>query len=73
MPIYGYDCNKCGHAFETLVRSSETPSCPSCDSTDLTRQLSLIAAPAKGGGGDAPMPMCDGAGGCGMCGAGMLE
>ena len=30
MPIYGYDCNKCGHEFETLVRSSETPSCPSC-------------------------------------------
>jgi putative FmdB family regulatory protein len=23
MPIYGYDCNKCGHEFETLVRSSE--------------------------------------------------
>ncbi len=65
MPIYGYDCNKCGREFQTLVRSSETPSCPSCESTDLTRQLSLIAAPAKSRG-EAP-PMCDGAGGCGRC------
>jgi putative FmdB family regulatory protein len=63
MPIYGYDCNKCGHEFETLVRSSETPSCPSCESIDLTRQLSLIAAPVKSGG-DARI--CDGAGSCGM-------
>ena len=48
MPIYGYDCNKCGHEFETLVRSSDTPTCPSCGSADLTKQLSLIASPAKG-------------------------
>jgi putative FmdB family regulatory protein len=64
MPIYGYDCNSCGHAFETLVFASDTPACPSCESTDLTQQLSLIAAPAKGT--DAG-PTCDGAGGCGMC------
>lgn len=70
MPLYGYECKACGREFETLVRSSETPSCPSCESTDLTRQLSLIAAPAKSVGGDAPM--CDGAGGCGMC-PGMLD
>jgi putative FmdB family regulatory protein len=70
MPIYGYDCNKCGHEFETLVRSSETPSCPSCESTDLTRQLSLIAAPFKSSG-DAPM--CDGTGSCGMSCPGMCD
>jgi putative FmdB family regulatory protein len=71
MPLYGYECNACGRAFEMLVRSSDTPSCPSCESTDLTRQLSLIAAPAKRTG-EAPTPMCDGAGGCGMC-PGMLD
>lgn len=65
MPIYGFDCNECGHSFEKLVRSSETPSCPSCHSTDLTRQLSLIAPPSKGGGGDLA-PACGG-GGCGDC------
>lgn len=69
MPLYGYECNACGREFETLVRSSEAACCPSCESTDLTRQLSLIAAPAKATG-DAPV--CDGAGGCAMC-PGMLE
>ncbi len=54
MPIYGYDCNTCGQQFERLVRTSDTPSCPSCESTDLKRQLSLIAPPAKGGASDAP-------------------
>lgn len=68
MPIYRYVCNKCSHDFETLVRSSDTPACPSCESTDLTRQLSLVAAPSKsdGGFGDAPAPACGG-GSCGMC------
>ena len=48
MPIYGYDCNACGHQFEKLVRSSDTPTCPSCESPDLKRQLSLIAEPGEG-------------------------
>lgn len=63
MPIYGYICNKCGHGFQTLVYSGDTPSCPSCSSEDLAQQLSLIAAPAKG---TSDAPMCDGAGACGM-------
>lgn len=63
MPIYQYQCNKCGHEFETLVRSSEKPACPSCDSEDLTRQLSLVAAPAKGGS----EPACGSPGGCASC------
>ncbi|MFY9874826.1 MAG: zinc ribbon domain-containing protein, partial [Rhodomicrobium sp.] len=28
MPLYSYDCNTCGHEFETLIRSSDTPTCP---------------------------------------------
>lgn len=68
MPIYGYDCNACGHEFKTLVRSSDTPACPSCGSTDLTKQLSLIASPAKGGS-EAPQMRCEGGGGggCANC------
>jgi putative FmdB family regulatory protein len=77
MPIYGFTCDKCGKEFQTLVRSSDTPECPSCGATELTRQLSLIASPNKGGdaggasfGGDAgghacSSPMCCGGGGCG--------
>ena len=69
MPIYGYDCNKCGTKFEKLVRSSDTPSCPACESTDLTRQLSLIADPAKGGRDSMGAPACQtgGGGGCAGC------
>ncbi len=73
MPIYGYDCNKCGHEFETLVRSSDTPACPSCGSVDLAKQLSLIASPAKGGSDAAPQMSCGaGGGGCANCPA-MME
>lgn len=75
MPIYGFHCEACGNEFETLVSSSETACCPSCESTDLTRLLSLIARPAKGGDGAgaaaemAAPPCASGAccfgGGCG--------
>jgi putative FmdB family regulatory protein len=64
MPIYGYVCNKCGHRFETLLYANETAACPTCESTDLDQQLSLIAKPGKAG---PDVPMCDGAGGCGRC------
>lgn len=59
MPIYGFVCNKCGHQFETLLFSGESAVCPSCESTSLEQQLSLIARPAKGG---PEAPMCDGKG-----------
>lgn len=76
MPIYGYICNACGAEFQTLVRATDTPACPACEGTALTRQLSLIAQPARGGetagsaSAVADMPPCaSGAcclgGGCG--------
>ncbi|MEW5963940.1 MAG: zinc ribbon domain-containing protein [Pseudomonadota bacterium] len=75
MPIYGFTCNACGKEFQTLVRASDTPTCPACESPDLSRQLSLIAQPAKGGdagatGAASDLPPCaSGAccfgGGCG--------
>ena len=69
MPLYAYRCEDCDKHFETLVRSGETPECPTCASTHLDRQLSLIAKPAPGGegGGMEMAGACDGAGGCGMC------
>ena len=72
MPIYGYDCKSCGHEFETLVRSSDTPVCPACGSADLKKHLSLIASPAKGGFDDAPRCESAGAGSCANCPA-MLD
>lgn len=49
MPIYGFHCDACNNEFQTLVRSDETAECPSCGSTHLTRMLSLIAQPNRGG------------------------
>jgi len=41
MPLYDYECRKCGHEFEVLVRpGSETPKCTSCGSElDKAREL----------------------------------
>lgn len=66
MPIYGYECKKCGSTFQTLVRSGETPECPSCGAVELEQQLSLIASPAKGGE-DTPSACTPGAGACASC------
>ncbi len=41
MPIYEYSCTACGHEFEELVRGDEKPVCPSCESEDLERLMSL--------------------------------
>lgn len=43
MPLFEYTCRACGHAFETLVRKGDTPSCPACKSEDLEKMLSGIA------------------------------
>ncbi len=70
MPIYEYSCKQCNHQFETLVRSGSTPDCPSCNSTDLEKKLSVFAtagaapeaAPAIG-----PCGSCGHPGGPGSC------
>jgi putative FmdB family regulatory protein len=43
MPLYEYQCRSCRHRFEALVRSMDTPSCPSCSGLDLERLLSVPA------------------------------
>ncbi|MBL8891834.1 MAG: zinc ribbon domain-containing protein [Planctomycetaceae bacterium] len=61
MPIYEYRCQKCHAEFELLVRGSEKPECPQCESAKLERRLSVVAAP--GSGGSDPLPSSGG-----MCG-----
>ena len=61
MPIYEYACRKCGHEFETLVRSGSFPDCPSCRSTELEKKLSVFATAAPG-------PEAAPTGPCGACG-----
>ena len=64
MPLFEYACRTCDREFETLVRASEAPECPSCGSTDLERRLSVFAAHTNGATSDAmPSP-----GPCDRCG-----
>jgi len=44
MPIYEYRCRSCGHQFEKLVRLSDTPDCPACQSAALERLFTPTAA-----------------------------
>ena len=43
MPIFEYRCRACRHAFETLVRTGDSPACPKCGAVDLEKLLSLPA------------------------------
>jgi putative FmdB family regulatory protein len=43
MPIYEYQCRKCQHEFEAIVRVGGTAACPSCQSDDVERVLSMFA------------------------------
>ena len=44
MPIYEYSCTACGQEFEVLIRGQEKPVCPSCGTSQLTKNLSVPAA-----------------------------
>lgn len=47
MPIYEYQCRACKHSFETLVRGSEQPVCPACQSGDIERLLSSFGVSSE--------------------------
>lgn len=63
MPIYEYACNDCGNQFETLVRSGDTPVCPSCHSNQLEKRLSVFATTGDSSKAAPAMPAA-----CGSCG-----
>ncbi len=64
MPLYEYLCRSCDKPFEALVFGGDTPACPTCQGTDLEKQLSAFAV----GNGDKGSPAPMAAGGCGSCG-----
>jgi putative FmdB family regulatory protein len=68
MPLYEYACRSCGHEFEFLLRNDETPICPECGKTDLTKNFSAPAAHT----GNAKDPACPAKSTCGAsrCGGG---
>jgi putative FmdB family regulatory protein len=63
MPLFEYRCQDCSHDFEVLVRGSEKPHCPSCNSESLEKRLSVFAAHAGGNSREMSAP-----GPCGACG-----
>jgi putative FmdB family regulatory protein len=52
MPIYEYICDGCQHQFEQMRRiTDETmPACPSCESENVRKLISLSAFHLKGSG-----------------------
>jgi len=47
MPLYEYECKKCGHRFEKLVSLSgadQKQTCPNCGNKDAAKLPSLFAA-----------------------------
>ena len=56
MPIYEYECRKCGTSFEALILGREEPVCEQCGSKRLKKLVSTFAAV---GSGEA-MPPCKG-------------
>ena len=74
MPIFEYECKKCGHQFEALLpsASSPAPECPECGASNAKRLLSRFAAASKTEFGSCKMSkdcMAAAQGGCG-CGRG---
>jgi putative FmdB family regulatory protein len=48
MPIYEFECAKCGNRFEELVASgAEPPACARCGSTETGRLLSSVSPPGR--------------------------
>ncbi len=52
MPIYEYECDKCGHEFEREQRMSDPPvkTCPKCKGRKVTKLISRSSFVLKGGG-----------------------
>ena len=67
MPIHEYACRGCGHEFETLVRSSDTPSCASCGGTELDKKLSVFATQGEKTAEPAACGTCGDPRGPGAC------
>jgi putative FmdB family regulatory protein len=52
MPIYGYQCQACGHDFEVMQKMNDPApdACPACGKADVRKQLSAAGFQLKGKG-----------------------
>ena len=64
MPLYEYECKKCGHRFEKLVsfsNASKNQPCPSCKSEESEKLMSTFSTSSV-----SPSKPCAGSGGKGF-------
>ena len=50
MPIFEFECTKCGHPFEELVFGASAitqVSCPECESAEVEKKISTFASRSK--------------------------
>jgi putative FmdB family regulatory protein len=47
MPIYDFECERCGARFEELVAVGETVACPSCGAESARRLFSSLSPPGR--------------------------
>jgi putative FmdB family regulatory protein len=47
MPLFEYDCPKCGLRFEVLVRDGSHPPCPQCGAAEPVKVLSMFAVASE--------------------------
>jgi putative FmdB family regulatory protein len=48
VPVYEYECERCGERFEELVRSAGArPPCPRCGAVECRRLISLVSPPGR--------------------------
>jgi len=52
MPIYEYQCARCGHKLEAIQKMSDDPltDCPACGEPHLQKLISAVGFRLKGGG-----------------------
>lgn len=55
MPLYEYECRDCQAQVELLIQPGEQPKCPTCGSDNLSKLLSVVAAPTRDTSA-SPMP-----------------
>jgi putative FmdB family regulatory protein len=55
MPLFEFRCRTCNHAFEEIVRADQLPSCPACESVEVSKLMSAFAV-GRGGGRTRSLP-----------------
>jgi putative FmdB family regulatory protein len=70
MPLYEYECHRCGNRFEALVYGTTRPTCPRCKSDELEKAFSTFATASGGSSKADSCSMRTPSGGCGASGGG---